>query len=191
MSNPLVQAARRVESAHALDHADRVLHPLVRTALRNDRWRSALRGDWLGHAVHPLMTDFPLGMWMSGTLLDLVAGPSSRPASRRLIGMGILAALPTALTGAAGWGAIEPVRDRRTGLVHAAVNSTALALYTGSWLARRRGDHVRGTALAVGGGVAATIGGYFGGHLTEVRKVSSRHPSFDSPAMGHESRRAQ
>jgi len=181
MSNPLVRAARRVEAAGALDRADRALHPRVTMLLRNDRWRSALHGHWLGHAVHPLMTDFPLGMWMSGTLLDLVSGPEARPASRRLIGIGILATLPTALTGAAEWGAIDAVRDRRTGLVHAAVNSTALALYTGSWLARRRGRHARGTVLAISGGVAATVGGFFGGHLTEVRKVSSRHPSFDRP----------
>jgi uncharacterized membrane protein len=180
MSNALVRAARRVEHAHALDHADRVLRPVARSLVRRPAARSLLHGHWLGHAVHPLMTDFPLGLWTSGTVLDLVGGPTARPAARRLIGLGVLAALPTALTGAAEWGAVDSLRERRTGLVHAAVNSVGLLLYTGSWLARRRGDRTRATVLAVSGGLAASVGGFFGGHLTEVRHVSSRHPSFEA-----------
>jgi uncharacterized membrane protein len=179
MTNPLVQVAIAVEGAEALDQVDRVVAPVLSMTVRPFRMRSILHGHWLGHAVHPLLTDFPLGMWMSGTLLDLVGGPQSAPAARRLVGLGVLAALPTALTGAAEWSAIEVARDRRTGLVHAGVNLTALALYTTSWLQRVRGRRARGVGLAVTGGLVATVGGFFGGHLTEVRKVSSRHPAFD------------
>jgi uncharacterized membrane protein len=124
-----------------------------------------------------MLTDFPLGLWMSGTLLDLVGGAESRRGARTLVGLGVLMALPTALTGVAEWAAIEAPRDRRTGLVHAGVNTLALGLYATSWLARVRGRG--GVALAVAGGLTATIGGFFGGHLTEVRKVSSRHPAFE------------
>lgn len=35
-----------------------------------------------------------------------------------------------------------------------------------------------GDALVAGGSVAV-VGGFFGGHLTEVRKVSTRHPAFE------------
>jgi uncharacterized membrane protein len=179
MSTPLVRAARRPEEARGLDRVDDALRPAAQALVRRPRVRSLLHGHWLGHAVHPLMTDFPLGMWASGTLLDLVGGEESRPAARRLVGWGVLAALPTALTGAAEWGAIDERRDRRTGIVHAAVNSVALVLYTKSWLARRRGEDARGRRLAIAGGIAATVGGFYGGHLTEVRNVSSRHPSFE------------
>lgn len=176
--NVFVRAARRVESAELLDGVDRAVRPAAELLIRTPRARGILHGHWLGHGIHPLMTDFPLGMWLSGTLLDLTAGPDLRPAARRLIGMGALTALPTALTGIAEWAAIDEQRDRRTGLVHAAVNSSALSLYALSWLARRRDRHLTGAVLAVGGGLAATAGGFFGGHLSEVRKISSRHPAF-------------
>ena len=176
--NVFVKAVRRVESAERLDGLDRAVRPAAERLIRSPRARGILHGHWLGHGIHPLMTDFPLGMWLSGTLLDLTAGPDLRPAARRLIGMGALAALPTVLTGVAEWAAIDGQRDRRTGLVHAGVNSSALGLYALSWLARRRDRHVTGTVLAVSGGLAATAGGFFGGHLSEVRKISSRHPAF-------------
>ncbi|HYF74919.1 MAG TPA: DUF2231 domain-containing protein [Nocardioides sp.] len=180
MTNLLVRAARRVETASGLDAVDAALRPAAEALVRDPQRRAVLHGHWLGHAVHPLMTDFPLGMWTSGTLLDVVSGAETRAARQRLIGIGILAALPTAVTGLAEWGAVDQPANRRTGVVHAAVNTAALGLYTASWLARRRGDHARGTTLGLAGGVAATVGGFFGGHLTEVRKVSSRHPSFEA-----------
>jgi uncharacterized membrane protein len=179
MGNLLVTTARRVEQAEGLDAIDRTLRPVADALIRDRRRRSLLHGHWLGHGVHPMLTDFPLGMWTSATLLDLVGGPASRPAAQRLTGLGVLAAIPTALTGLAEWGAVDSVRDRRTGIVHAAVNSVALACYAGSWMSRRRGRHAGATALALAGGVAGTIGGFFGGHLTEVRHVSSRHPAFE------------
>jgi uncharacterized membrane protein len=183
MVNPLVRVAAGVERAEALDFVDRLVRPTLSVTLRSTRVRNLLHGRWLGHALHPLMTDFPLGMWMSGTLLDIVGGPQSAPAAKRLIGLGVLAALPTALTGAAEWAAVDARRDRRTGLVHAGINATALGLYAASWRQRAHGRPGRGTGLAVAGGLTATAGGYFGGHLTEVRKVSSRHPAFEQPGV--------
>jgi uncharacterized membrane protein len=177
-TNSLVRVATAVEQAAALDAVDRVVRPWLSTLTSTSRGRTILHGHWLGHAVHPLMTDFPLGLWLSGTLLDIVGGDHSAPASQRLIGLGVLAAVPTAVTGAAEWAAVDAARDRRTGLVHAVVNTSALGLYAVSWRERARGRRARGIGLALLGGMAATAGGFFGGHLTEVRKVSSRHPSF-------------
>jgi uncharacterized membrane protein len=179
MTNPLVRIAAAVEQTSALDAVDRVVRPVLVAVIRTPRSRSLLHGHWLGHAVHPMMTDFPLGLWLSGTLLDLVGGRETAPAAQRLIGLGVLAALPTAVTGAAEWAAVDARRDRRTGIVHAAVNTAALGLYAASWRQRLKGRRARGIGLALVGGITATTGGFFGGHLTEVRKVSSRHPSFD------------
>lgn len=177
--NAMVWLVRRIERARALDRLDAALAPVARSSiLRDPRRAELLRGTWFGHAIHPVLTDLPLGMWMSGTVLDLIGGPADRPAARRLIGLGILTALPTAATGVAEWDGIGVRRDRRTGVVHALLNSTALACYASSWVARRRGR--AGTAAAVAGGLAAILGGYLGGHLTEVRDVSSHHPAFDT-----------
>src|SRR5829696_1786301 len=61
----------------------------------------ALRGEWLGHALHPLLTDFPLGCWLSAGLLDLLGGRAARPAARRLVGLGLVATVPTVAAGLA------------------------------------------------------------------------------------------
>ena len=56
--------------------------------------------------------------------------------------------------------------EKRLGLAHAVANYTALGLYTGSWLARRRGKQARGVALALAGSSVLTVGGWLGGHLS-------------------------
>lgn len=128
---------------------------------------AALRGGWLGHALHPLLTDFPLGFWMSTSALDLFGGREARPSAERLLGLGLLASVPTVVTGLAEAERAD-TRSRRVAVVHAGLNSTALALYASSYVARKRRRHRLAAALGVGGGVAATIGGYFGGHLSFV-----------------------
>jgi uncharacterized membrane protein len=140
--------------------------------------RAALGGDWMGHALHPSLTDLPLGLWTATTVLDLFGGSAARPAAQRLLGIGLLSAAPTAASGWVEWHRTErPVQ--RVGVVHAALNVTAIALYAGSWGARHRDRHRAGTALALAGAGAAAAAGYLGGHLTSARKVSSRHPAFD------------
>jgi hypothetical protein len=57
--------------------------------------------------------------------------------------------------------------------VHAASNVVAVGLYAGSWAARSKGRHGRGAFLALAGMAVATVGGYLGGHLISVLKVSS------------------
>jgi uncharacterized membrane protein len=174
---PAVTLARALESATALDPVVRVVRPLADALVADPVRRDALRGTWLGHALHPLLTDVPIGFWTSALTLDLVGGPAARPSATRLVGLGILAAVPTAVTGWAEWAGTGP-REQRVGVVHAASNVTALALFAGSWLARRRGDHSRGKALGVAASAALGAGGYLGGHLVSARKVSSRHPAF-------------
>lgn len=180
MPNMLVHLTRRLEESRLLDGGVAALRPLADALLADDTRSDALRGRWLGHAVHPLLTDLPIGFWTSTNVLDLVGGAQSRPASRRLLALGLAAAVPTAVTGLAEWGAAAGQRERRVGLVHAVANSTALGLYAASYRARRRSRHGRGVALALAGSSAATVGGYLGGHLVSARKVSSRHPAYET-----------
>ena len=121
-----------------------------------------LRGDWLGHPVHPALTDLPIGFWTSAWVMDLV--PGGRTAARRLIGLGVLAAIPTAMTGAADWPSLSRRKDSAA-VAHLTCNLGATALYALSWRARHRGHGLRGFALAQLGAVAATTGAALGGHL--------------------------
>jgi hypothetical protein len=65
-----------------------------------------------------------------------------------LVGLGVLAAAPTALAGASDW-LTTTGAARRLGLAHALSNTGALTLEMASWLARRRGRHGEGTILSL------------------------------------------
>jgi nitrite reductase/ring-hydroxylating ferredoxin subunit/uncharacterized membrane protein len=141
--------------------------------------KDALSGTWLGHTLHPMLTDLPIGCWTSAFVLDLVGGRAARPAAQRLVGLGILTAVPTAVTGASDWSDTAG-ETTRLGAVHAASNTVALACYGASWLARRRGRHARGVALGLLGAGAATVGGYLGGHLVTALGVGVDQTTFST-----------
>ncbi|MBA3309028.1 MAG: DUF2231 domain-containing protein [Nocardioidaceae bacterium] len=177
-ASTLVNWTRRVEESSSLDWFARALRPAADALIASPGRRYVLHGTWLGHAVHPVLTDLPIGFWTSTNVLDLVGGRQSRPAARRLLALGVLSAVPTVATGVAEW-ATTGQREKRVGVVHAAANAVALGLYAASYSARSRDRHAQGVALALAGSATATVGGYLGGHLTAVRKVSSRHPGFE------------
>src|SRR5215218_7303889 len=92
----LVRWTLRLEEATALDGPVRALERPIRAAFASGARGEVLRGDWLGHAVHPVLTDLVLGTWTSATLLDALGGVQARPAAQRLVGLGLLAVGPTA-----------------------------------------------------------------------------------------------
>ena len=158
----------RLEEIGALDAVAAPLSRAVAAAVGPDgRVKAALSGEWLGHAAHPLFTDLPIGFWTSAWVLDIVGGRASRDAARRLVGWGVASAVPTIVTGASDWSgaATRNHAARRVGLVHAVANATAVACYSASWLARRRGRQARGVWWGMAGAAAATVGGHLGGHL--------------------------
>lgn len=181
--NPLVDATRRLEDATVLDHVVRPLAPKIRTIFGSGSRGEVLRGEWLGHALHPLLTDVVMGTWTSATILDLVGGRGSRTAARRLVATGLLAAGPTAWTGWAEWSEAGS-REQRVGLVHALTNGVAIGTYAASWNARRKGRHLKGAGLALVGASVSGVGAYLGGHLAIARKVGSHHPAFDDAPSG-------
>lgn len=155
----------RLEATDALDRVARPAHRAASAVLPRGQVKDSLHGVWLGHPLHPALTDLPIGFWTSAFVLDLVGGRSARPAADALIGIGVAAAVPTAAAGLADWSELnEP--ERRAGIVHAIANVAATALYGLSFLARRNGHRSRGVMLAMAGATAATAGGFLGGHLT-------------------------
>lgn len=132
-----------------------------------------LRGRWLGHPVHPALTDLPIGFWSSAFFLDF-AGVKAAPAADAFVAAGVATAVPTIATGLAELGTLPTGHPaRRVAVAHAASNSAATALYAASWLARRRGDRGQGVALGMTGAAVATFGAYLGGHLVFRHGVGS------------------
>lgn len=177
VTSPLVPVMRRVQESPILEGLGTLVGRVADRVTMDGRASDALRGTWFGHALHPLLTDLPLGAWMCTSLLDLFGGPESRPAAEGLLAFGVVTAAPTAVTGLAEWRATEEPA-RRVGVAHAISNSAALALYTASLLARRGGRQRAGVALALAGGGAAIVGGYLGGHLTIVEKIGTGDASW-------------
>lgn len=126
--------------------------------------RDGIGGDWLGIPLHPVLTDVTIGAWTGSFVADLVGGHDARAFSRRLLLLGNLSAFPTIATGLADWGTLDPAA-RRVGLVHAATNIGATALYLRSYGARRRGHHAAGVAWGLVAATVATVGGHLGGVL--------------------------
>ncbi|KIX76868.1 (2Fe-2S)-binding protein, partial [Streptomyces sp. MBRL 601] len=140
--------------------------PLSRAA------RDALHGKWLGHPVHPVMVQVPVGAWLSSAVLDLV--PGAKVPSRVLIAVGLAGAGPAALTGWVDW-ADTHKEQLRVGLVHAVLNQAGVVCYAGSLGARLIGREKTGRLLALAGLTAIGAGGAIGGHLAFRQASGANH----------------
>jgi nitrite reductase/ring-hydroxylating ferredoxin subunit/uncharacterized membrane protein len=167
-----------LEAQDALDRVGEPLNRAVRRVIRAGPVKDALSGTWLGHPVHPVSVMVPIGSWTSATLIDLSARGRSTVAARRLVGIGLLTALPSALSGLADWSDTAGA-EQRIGVSHAALNSFAVALFGASWWARRRPGPT-GMVLALAGMAVATGSGYLGGHMIYAQGVGVDTNSFHS-----------
>ncbi|RSS67491.1 Rieske 2Fe-2S domain-containing protein [Streptomyces sp. WAC06614] len=168
---PLLTAVERLEQASQADAVIGILRRAVR-AVPLGPARDLLHGRPLGHPAHPLLVQVPIGTWLSAAVLDLL--PGQRCATRVLIGVGLLSAAPAAAAGWADWAELPP-EQARTGLVHALANSAAVALYTGSFVARAGGRPWRGKALAMAGLATVGAAGALGGHLAYRQAAGANH----------------
>ncbi|HEY3485242.1 MAG TPA: hypothetical protein VGK49_07650, partial [Ilumatobacteraceae bacterium] len=71
----LATLAQRVEQLDALDRPAGVGRRFV-NSVAGGRVRQVLGGEWLGHPLHPALTDLPIGFWTSAFVLDMIGGPS-------------------------------------------------------------------------------------------------------------------
>jgi nitrite reductase/ring-hydroxylating ferredoxin subunit/uncharacterized membrane protein len=173
--------AGRIERLDAVDSLAEPLQRAVRAAIpQATRLKDFLSGTWLGHPLHPPLTDVVVGSWTSALVVDVVGGAEHEAAADALVAVGILAAVPTALTGASDWAELGG-GTRRVGAVHAVANTTALLLHVASLAARRGGGRRRGVALSAAGWAVATCSAWLGGHLSFARGVGVNQTAFGEP----------
>jgi len=132
-------------------------------------------GRWLGHSLHPALSDLPLGFWSATVLLDAVGQDVPPPGSRldpssTLSAAGLAAAAATAVTGVADW-SVSDAEDRRVGLFHGVLNAAGTVLQGASLAARLSGHRPTGRALGVAGLGLTVAAAYLGGHLVQGRAV--------------------
>jgi nitrite reductase/ring-hydroxylating ferredoxin subunit len=170
----------RLADVPTFDKAIEPARRVVNAALRPQAVKDALHGTWLGHSLHPVLVQVPVGSWLSAGLLDAV--PRLRPAATVLIGTGVAAAVPASLAGAADWSEQE-VGIRRLGALHAVANSAALSLYVGSLVARGRGHGALGRVLSYTGLGLATGSAAVGGHMSYAQSSGASHSATAARAL--------
>jgi nitrite reductase/ring-hydroxylating ferredoxin subunit len=138
--------------------------------------RDVLDGVWLGNPLHPALTDVPLGAWSAAFLLDLVGSEAADEA----LAVGILGAIPAALTGLNDWSHLKD-DSRRIGTVHALLNSAGLTLNVASLAARRGGHRGLGRVLSGVAFAGTALSAHLGGHLSFGLGVRVNRTAFESP----------
>jgi nitrite reductase/ring-hydroxylating ferredoxin subunit/uncharacterized membrane protein len=161
---------------------DTLAHTLHNTVLNGgDGIRQVadlLHGTWMGHPLHPVLTDVVVGGWSLGLLFDVVSlvidSREAEIVADALTAAGTVAAVPTILSGLADYSTI-PHDAADAGLVHAVANDVAFVLQLASSAARSDGN--RGSAIALSGAAMlfATAGAWLGGHLVYDKKVGVNH----------------
>lgn len=163
------QVVGRLERLEALDKAVLVAEPRAGRLVQNGRIRSFFHGDATGIPLHVILTDVPFGAWFMALYLDLYSDAGAQRAATRLVGLGVVSALPTALTGWAEW-ALADRATQRVGIVHAGANAAAVLIFAGSWAARLRGRRRLGVRLARIGALLLIAGGFLGGYMARSRR---------------------
>lgn len=174
----LSRVIKRIENEKSLDAVSKPLAEWVSKATAPDTIKYVLSGSWLGHQLHPMASDIPIGAWGMASALDLTGGEKMRPASQRLVALGILSSIPVAITGASDWSESYG-KERRVGTVHAITNSMGMNFQVLSWLARRKERHTLGAGLSLVGLSFTAAAGYLGGHLSFDMGVGVNHTAFE------------
>lgn len=189
MANParigdsIIERIERARSLDRLSHSlgEAVALPFRLMGGRGKEVRTVLHGTRYGHSLHPTVVTVPIGSWAASVLFDLMdsmqrgkEGPAYADAADLTLKVGCAGAAGAIATGLVDWEKTHG-EPRRLGLVHAATNATALALFLSSLSMRRRGQ--RSSAKAVSALAFGTMfaGGYMGGHLVHRRNVSADH----------------
>ena len=156
----------------------RAIHDAV---VRDGRLRKAadiLHGTWLGHPLHPVLTDIPIGAWTIAVLCDLVAaqrGPAeAAKIADALTAIGAVAAVPTAIAGVADYSAIDE-SAMALATAHGLLNSAGLVLNLLSLRDRAAGNRGRGVMFSATAFGILNLSAWMGGEMVYRKRVGVNH----------------
>ena len=178
-----IAVSERVESAQWLEPVADGLQKAVGSAYEaggeaGQKVADVLHGVWLGHPLHPVLTDIPIGAWTAAAVFDVMemAGNGSiAPGADAAVAVGLAGAVGAALTGLTDWHKLSEPASKRIGAAHAVLNITATALYAGSLVARKQGARGVGRALSWIGYTLVGASSYLGGALVYDQKIGVDH----------------
>lgn len=134
------------------------------------------RAKAMGHAVHPMLIVFPLGLLTTAVIFDILYLITDRTSfqitAAYTIAAGVIGGLVAAVFGLIDWRAIPSgTRAKRIGAVHGLGNLVVVVLFAVSWLLRASADNWQPSAPAMAcsfaGIILAGVTAWLGGELVE------------------------
>lgn len=133
------------------------------------------KAKFLGHAVHPILIVFPLGLLATAVVFDIIyliwGSRDMASVAYWMMAAGVIGGLIAAPFGLVDWLAIPSgTRAKTIGLMHGAAQLVAVLLFAASWWMRHdlpeRPETLASILSFLGAGVAG-FGGWLGGELVE------------------------
>ena len=186
--SPLLRhwSGQTVESQNWLDKLADPLQKWAQSSLGSPQWKklkNILHGTWLGHPLHPTLTDIPLGSWTATMLFDVLWLASERPdmanAADVTLVLGLLGGGASAVTGFADWSETDAT-DRRVGLAHGLLNAGVMTTNLISYGLRRAGQRRAGIAFAGLGYAISLFSAYLGGELSYAKGIGVNHVAWEA-----------
>lgn len=181
------EVAELVGTQEWLDPVAKTLDDAVGAAFLGETGRTVkdgLNGTWLGHPLHPVLTDVPIGAWLMAQVFDTLDGVSGggryEEAARVCINTGLVGAVGAAVTGLTEWSDTGG-QSRRIGLVHGLLNITAASLFLTSALMRTRRRTNGAVAASTAGFAVSMASAYLGGVLVYKREIGPNHAIAGEP----------
>ena len=152
------------------------------------RLKTFLHGTWLGHPLHPLLTDIPIGAWSLAVLFDIlwlispVGNAWAARGAEVLILVGILAALAAAVTGLADWSDTYGA-ERVTGFRHGLFNLISELVYIVSLALRLivpSGENGVAATLGFIGFAVMAFAAYLGGDMVFAKGTAVNHTAWEA-----------
>jgi nitrite reductase/ring-hydroxylating ferredoxin subunit/uncharacterized membrane protein len=187
--NPIITAVERQEWLAPVESSG---SELIKNAFQaagpaGQEVKNALHGVWLGHPLHPAITDVPVGSWTVAAVLDVLdmaGGDQYQAGADAAVMVGLVGAIPAALSGMTDWSDTHG-KPQRVGAMHGILNVSAAALYASSYAARKADNRGLGRWLGFAGFALVLASSWLGGELSYVQKVGVNHapdPEEELPA---------
>jgi nitrite reductase/ring-hydroxylating ferredoxin subunit/uncharacterized membrane protein len=146
--------------------------------------KNALHGTWLGHPLHPALTDVPIGAWTAAVVMDAMdnirGDDTFAPAADAAIGIGLVGAVASAVTGLTDWTATDG-RARKVGLTHGLMNMAGALLFTTSYVMRKNNNRQAARGFSMLGFAVAMGSAYLGGKLVFDEQLGVNHTAGGPP----------
>ena len=165
--------ARVLDRQGWLEEASDALQPAIKECFEaagesGQAIKNFLHGKWLGHPLHPVLTDVPIGAWTAALALDAMEMTTGRKelasGADAAIVVGLVGAVGAAITGMTDWSETSG-RARKVGLTHGLLNLSAALLYGTALAVRNEESRSARIGLSMLGYAVASASAYLGGHL--------------------------